>query len=556
VRRASQVAIISLLAVGIAAGILLIAVGITILSKSKESSYKGAIEWEVHELDTYKEIEIKTALADYIFSTEGGVLKSVFLYFAPYGTQPAELISDTTTDAKNMARTYLEGAIFPFRLYLGQEEDKKIYDFSIEEEEDRSRLVLRFTREADGLRIIKAFTIHNDPSYTLDLELSLANAGSADIILEEGLRMLLGVGIGKEKDKGEARYLFDGERSGDILDPASYKRFDGLGFISRQFALFLKNEGKWNEVLHPFAQLDERGRKVLGIKSDKIALSAGQGKFYKFTLYAGRLKYTLLERSGIEKIMDVGFFSQFLIPVVRFLDWLYKVTGNYGWAIILFTLVTRIILFPLMRQQYYSMARMYKLQPKLAKLRERYPSLGELRRLYPKMDSSELQRRARENREKLNQKMMELYRKEKINPLGGCLPMLIQLPILIILWQAIMYSAEQIHLSPSFLWMKDLSQRDPYYIIVILNVIVMILQSKLTPTTGGAQSQILIWAMPLFMAFLLRDFPAGLWLYWFLTTLVQVLQQLFVNWEMRRKGELLPAQAKVKELAADGENDE
>lgn len=551
--RASQVAIISLLAIGITASILLLAIGIT-LNLNKESN-KGAIEWKVHELDTYKEIEIKTALADYIFSTEGGILKSVFLYFAPYGTQAAELISDTATDVKSMARTYLEGAVFPFQLYLDKEEDKESYDFAVEEGENRSRLVLKFTREADGLRVTKVFIINNDPSYTLDSELSLVNVGSSEVILEEGLRMLLGAGVGKDKDKDEARYLFDGERSGDILDPVSYKRFDGLGFVSRQFALFLKNESGEN-VVRPLAQLDERGRKALGIKSDKIALSAGQERSYKFTLYAGRLKYTLLERSGIEKIMDVSFFSQFLIPVVKFLDWLYKVTGNYGWAIILFTLVTRIILFPLMRQQYYSMARMYKLQPKLAKLRERYPSLGELRRLYPKMDGSELQRRARENREKLNKKMMELYRKEKINPLGGCLPMLIQLPILIILWQAIMYSAEQIHLSPGFLWMPDLSQRDPYYIIVILNVIVMILQSKLTPMTGGTQSQILMWAMPLFMAFLLRDFPAGLWLYWFLTTLVQVLQQLFVNWEMRRKGELLPKEAKVKELVGEGESDE
>jgi len=119
-----------------------------------------------------------------------------------------------------------------------------------------------------------------------------------------------------------------------------------------------------------------------------------------------------------------------MIPVIQFLGMLYRATGNYGWAIILFTILTRVVLFPLMRKQYHSMAKMQKIQPKLKRIQERF----------------------KDDRQLMQQKMMELYRKEGVNPMGGCLPMLVQLPILILIWRAILHSGELIHLSPGFLW--------------------------------------------------------------------------------------------------------
>jgi len=414
-------------------------------------------------------------------------------------------------------------------LSLGSLNEKEPYEFEVTQTEQPKKLVLSFSKQLDGLTIEKRFTIHNDPYYAVDLELSLKNGSDSQIALEDGFRVVLGNGVGAT-GQWEMRYLFDGQRSAVMLGPESYRRFDGVGFVSRDLVLFLKNE---SPEIRPF----EAAQRAVGVKAERIVLAPGETKSFRFTLYAGRHKYLLLEHAGLEKIENLSFYNQLLVPMIRSLDWLYEKTRNYAWAIIIFTLITRIVLFPFMRKQFYSMAKMHQLRDKIEKLQQRYPNLIKLRQLHPKMSESELRQRARENQQAMHQKLMELYKKEGINPLSGCLPMLIQFPILIILWRAIMYSAERIHLSPGFLWMPDLSLSDPYYIIVVLTVIFMVLQSKLTPTqgAGGLQGQLFVWGMPIFMGILLKDFPAGLWLYYFLTTALQVLQQLFINWEMSRK---------------------
>jgi len=499
--------------------VMILAVGLL----ATGGGYEGQLVVTTHEQEGYTEIEVRTGLVDYLFTTAGGELRSIFLHFAPYGLRQMELVPDTTTDPKTLARSYAEGASFPFALELpGIEapppgEAPSPYSYRILEQSPRQvKLELALSLEAPQLQIKKIFTIRDEPYYTVDMELILGNPGAAPLALPEGFILVLGPNIfqlGPEKFvEGEVRYLFDGRRTEAI--PSSYERFEGLGAVSGQAVVFLKLKDSAGE-LHPAVELDERGRLILGVKSEAIELAPGQERAYTFLLYAGRPKYTLLEHSGLGGLVDLGFFSRALIAVVRFLDWLYDLTGNYGWALILFTITVRIILFPLMRKQYYSIAKMQRLAPKIQQLQERY----------------------RKEREILQRKLMELYQKEGVNPLSGCLPLLIQFPILYILWRAILYSSERIHLSPGFLWMPDLSVADPYYIIVVLNVVVMILQTRLsTPATGGGQrpNWALVYGMPLFMGFLLRNFPAGMWLYWLLTTLFQIGQQWLINLELRR----------------------
>ncbi|MFQ6089921.1 MAG: YidC/Oxa1 family membrane protein insertase [Candidatus Bipolaricaulia bacterium] len=494
------------------------------------TDYKGQIPQPiVHQRGSYQDIEIRTELSDYIFSTENGELRSVFLHFAPYGLRKLELIADTTTDPSTLARNYAQGGTFPFEMELPGLEGPWDYRL-LEQAADRVRV--EFTKVIGDLKIQKIFTIRNDPSYTVDLELILSNGGAEQIPIED-FKLLLGTDQFRlspgEFVEGDVRYLFDGRRTEAV--PPSYEYFEGLGAVTKAAVLFLKNRSPgWA----PSISLDERGRKILGASSGSLKLYPGEDRGFNFTLYAGRPKWALLQQSGIERILDVGAFSQALIAVVKFLDWLYAITGNYGWVIILFTIAVRIILFLLMRKQYYSIARMQRLQPKIQQLQQRY----------------------KRDREILQKKMMELYRKEGVNPLSGCLPMLIQFPILYVLWRAILYSAERIHLSPGFLWMSDLSVADPYYIIVILNVIAMILQSKLsTPTTtsgGQRPNWALVYGMPLFMGFLLRNFPAGMWLYWFFTTIFQVGQQWLINLEI---GRLEPA-APAPEVGSSGSEEE
>jgi len=507
---------------------LVLSVLFVITESGTATNYHGRLQVFEHQYQqdgqTYTEIEVRTGLTDYIFSTRDGSIRSVFLYFAPYGLRPAELIADTTTTVTapgQFTREYAADGIYPFALVDATGTSIGPYSYRILDQTRQSTRI-RFTATTSaGLRIEKTFTIRDDPFYTVELELKISGGintpGASQDNNGNDLEMLLGTDrfpvASGQFVQGKIYYLIDGQRLEAI--PEKYKKFTGLGTVSRQLVLFLKDlAGK----SAPAVGLDKHGRPRLGVRLGLQPQAAENS--YRFLLYAGRAKYTLLQHSGLGQLLTLSVWSRSLVGVVRLLDWLYALTGNYGWVIILFTLMVRVLLFPLMRKQYYSIAKMQRLQPKIQQLQKRY----------------------KQDKEILQRKMMELYQKEGINPFSGCLPMLIQLPILWLLWRAILYSAEQIHLSPGFLWMSDLSVADPYYIIVVLNVVAMIFQTLLsTPATTSAegkpkQNWALILGMPLFMGYLLRNFPAGMCLYWLLTTLFQIGQQWLINAELRKLG--------------------
>lgn len=462
------------------------------------------LSYRVIEQEGYKEIEVTTALASYLFSEDGGALKSVFLSFAPYGSKVVELVSGTETNPTSMSRKYNADILFPFSMQAGEETAVETYTSYIDRLSP-DEIAVEFRGEADDLTIIKRFVIYNDPYYTIDLTVTVENQTSETV----SLRMTMGDYTPTEKGRSLV-YQFDDIPSSSILQKGSYASFDGLGLMEKATVFFLKADSA--SGVNPFVKRTPSGNRQFGVE-----LSALQGTTsYSFSLYGGRRRYLLMEHSGLGKLDDPGTAARMMIPVIQFLDILYRYTGNYGWAIILFTLITRVLLFPLMRKQYHSMAKMQKMQPRMKKIQERF----------------------KDDRQLVQKKLMELYKKEGVNPMGGCLPMFVQLPILILLWRAILYSGEQIHLSPGFLWLSDLSLRDPYFILVILTTAVMILQQKLmTPMTTGdtkGSQKYMGYFMPVMMAFFLYNFPAGMWLYYLLTTLLQVGQQYFVNWEMAK----------------------
>ncbi len=448
-----------------------------------------------------RQIDVTTGLSNYVFSENEGALRSDFLSFAPYGSSIAELVPGTKTDAKTLTRQYVADTVFPFSI---QTQGKSVFA-GFTPTIDRPSpdvLVITFTGQVDGATVTKRFTIHNGPYYTVDLALSVDNPSPQAVALQ------MAVGDYLPSSKGPSLvYLFDDTPGEALLAKGSYTSFGGLGLMDKATVLFLKVD---QAAVNPFVDRLPSGNQLFG-----VSLDAPPGKStYTFTLYGGRRRYLLMAHSGLGKLDNPGSGARMIIPVVQFLNLLYRYTGNYGWAIILFTLLTRLVLFPLMRKQYHSMAKMQRLQPRMKKIQERFKS----------------------DRQLMQQKLMELYRKEGVNPMGGCLPMLIQLPILILLWKAILYSAEQIHFSPGFLWIHDLSLRDPYFILVILTTAVTMLQQRLmTPVTSGegASSQKYMgYLFPLLMALFLYNFPAGLWLYYLLTTVAQVAQQLIVNREL------------------------
>lgn len=487
--------------------VLLSTVGLT-WGAERELTYR------VIQKEDHKEIEVTTALASYVFSEDGGVLKSLFLHFASYGSAVTELVPGTKTDRKSLERQYVARTRFPFALAgEGLEGSFVLSEPYLPSPEE---LVVEFRGQLGDLAVTKRFTVHNDPYYTINVGIAIDSSS----VEERSVRLSLGDYLPKEKGPSLV-YQFDGDSTSDILAESSYASFDGLGLMDKATVFFLKANSA--PSTSPFVERTPAGNRHFGVT---LTASAQGVTSYTFSLYGGRRRFLLMDAVGLGKLDEPGTGARLMIPVIQFLEMLYRATGNYGWAIILLTLLLRVVLFPLMRKQYHSMAKMQKLAPKMQQIRQRF----------------------KDDRQLQQQKLMELYKKEGVNPMGGCLPMVIQLPILILLWKAILYSSEQIHLSPGFLWLSDLSLRDPYFILVVLTTLVMILQTRLmTPVTAGEASgsqKYMGYIFPLFMAVFLYNFPAGLWLYYFLTTVLQVGQQYFVNWELARaEGGTVPVQA-------------
>ncbi|KUK27566.1 MAG: Membrane protein insertase YidC [Acetothermia bacterium 64_32] len=442
-------------------------------------------------------LEVEGSLVRYRFSQLGGTLESAFIHFSSYRSQAVDAVPGWTGSGED--RALAPGVSLPFEVWQGDARaDEGAYRLELDQPDENTASV-SLVREG----VLKEFTVRTDALYTLEVRLRLSGDGDA-------VRVVLGH---RPSGKGapDLLFLYDGKSYSSPLPPDSASRLEGLGLVGGEVVYFLRLDEA--QGFSPFMGMNDAGQPVFGLEVQALAGEA----VLKGVLYTGRNRYVLLEKAGLAGLTELGLFSRFLVLVMRFFEWLYNLTGNYGWAIILFTLITRVVLYPLMRNQLRSMAKMQRLAPKIKKLQERY----------------------KDDRETLQKQMMELYRQERVNPLGGCFPMLLQFPILILLWQAILYSAEQIHLSPGFLWIGDLSQPDPYYVLVILTTGVMLLQQWLTqrrmPEQGGGGSQAIGWLFPVIMAVLFMSFPAGLWLYWLLTTVIQMGQQLVVDWEMARE---------------------
>jgi len=206
--------------------------------------------------------------------------------------------------------------------------------------------------------------------------------------------------------------------------------------------------------------------------------------------------------------VDYGILWFLSGPIFLVLSFLHRVIGNWGWAIVIVTLLIKLLFYPLSEKSYKSMASMRRLTPKLTALKERYG----------------------DNKQELTKATMELYRKEKVNPIGSCLPMVIQIPVFIALYWVLIESVE-LRQAPWILWIHDLSVADPYYVMPILMGITMFIQQKLSPPPPDPTQAKLMMLMPLFFTFLFARFAAGLVLYWLANNTLSIIQQ----WHVMRK---------------------
>ncbi|MFL9813842.1 membrane protein insertase YidC [Stutzerimonas sp. VN223-3] len=259
---------------------------------------------------------------------------------------------------------------------------------------------------------------------------------------------------------------------------------------------------------------DSQGNYIIGFTGPAISVAPGSQGEAAATLYAGPKSQDQLEElsPGLRLTVDYGILWFIAQPIFWLLQNIHALLGNWGWSIIALTVIIKLAFFPLSAASYKSMARMRAVSPKMQALKEQFG----------------------DDRQKMSQAMMELYKKEKINPLGGCLPILVQMPVFLALYWVLLESVEM-RQAPWMFWITDLSIKDPFFILPIIMGLTMFVQQQLNPTPPDPMQAKVMKLLPIIFTFFFLWFPAGLVLYWVVNNCLSIAQQWYITRKIERQ---------------------
>ncbi|HPP98584.1 MAG TPA: membrane protein insertase YidC [Ottowia sp.] len=464
-------------------------------------------------------VEVSTDVLKLVFDTEGGsIVRSEFRKFDETGHpgQPFVLLDDSA------ARTYqaqsgLIGGAFPTH--------KTAMRFSGERTlaDGANELVLRFeSPEQGGVRLVKTYTLKRG-DYVARVRHEVVNAGGEPVSPQLYVQL---VRDGNPAPGGTSFYS-------TFTGPAFYtdaKKFQKVEFadIDKGKAEFVTQapDGWVAMVQHYFASAwllppgmahDNFARKLdnalyaAGMIAPMGAIAPGASQAVETRLFIGPQDEKVLEgiAPGLELVKDYGYFTILAKPLYWLLDKLHGVLGNWGWAIVALVVLLKIAFYWLNAKAYASMAKMKSINPRIQEMRERL----------------------KDSPQQMQQEMMRIYREEKVNPMGGCLPIMIQIPVFIALYWVLLSSVEMRN-APWILWIKDLSTPDPYYILPLLMTVTSMLQTALNPAPPDPMQAKMMWIMPLVFSVMFFLFPAGLVLYWVTNNILTIAQQWVINTRM------------------------
>lgn len=395
--------------------------------------------------------------------------------------------------------------------------------FTLAEGQDELRIPM--TYQANGIDYTKTFILKRG-SYAVDVVFDVANHSGSEAtlgmyahlrqnLLDSGGNLAMPTyrgGAYSTSDVRYKKYSFDDMKDRNLSAPNDVT-VNWVAMIQHYFA------SAWIPRDEPQAQLYSRVINNLGdmgIRTPNKTIANGDKAEFEATLWVGpKLQDQMAATApNLDLVVDYGWLWFIAKPLHWLLSVIQNFVGNWGVAIICLTFIVRGAMYPLTKAQYTSMAKMRMLQPKLQAMRER---IGD-------------------DRQRMSQEMMELYKKEKVNPLGGCLPILLQMPIFIALYWALMESVELRH-SPFFGWIHDLSAQDPYYILPLLMGASMFVIQKMSPTTiTDPMQQKIMTFMPVMFTFFFLWFPSGLVLYWLVSNIVTLIQQTLIYKALEKKG--------------------
>jgi len=372
---------------------------------------------------------------------------------------------------------------------------------------------------ANGIKVDKVFTFRKD-SYVVDVTYEIHNGSTARIephsyfqLVRNG-RPPIGDSYFISTYTGPAVYT-DKEKFQKIAfseieeNKASYPKQSNDGWVAMIQLYFL---GAWlpanDQPREYYAKKLGDDLYNVGVVLPVGSIEPGITKKITVPLYAGPQEQDHLSKvaPGLDLVVDYGILTVISAPLFWVLAWLNKLVQNWGVAIILLTVLIKLVFYPLSAKSYRSMAQMRVLGPKLQKLKEQYG----------------------DDRQRMHTAMMELYKTEKVNPLGGCLPVVVQIPVFIALYWALLNSVEM-RQAPFMLWINDLSSPDPYYILPIVMGVTMIIQTKLNPTPPDPIQAKVMMIMPVAFSVFFFFFPAGLVLYWVVNNVLSIAQQWYVT---------------------------
>jgi len=407
------------------------------------------------------------------------------------------------------------------------------------------RVDLRLTATAaNGDKVTKVITFHRG-NYIIETAFDVTNNTSAPESPEAYFQLMrdtkqavpshsgfmggpaayVGPVVYNDKDKFKKVEFseIDKEAADPSRKPAYTKQADNgwIGMIEHYFVVaWLPPQDK--PVARQFYTTRlENGLYTAGVRYDGVAIAPGQTGEIKGSLYVGPQDQDSLAKlaPGLDLVVDYGIFTIIAAPLFWLLKWLHSLIGNWGWAIIVMTILIKSAFYPLNHASARSMAKMKIVAPKMKALQEQYAG----------------------DKQQLQGKMMELYRQEKINPLGGCLPILVQIPVFIALYWVLLSAVELRH-APWIGWIQDLSAPDPWFVLPIVYAVTAYLQVKLSPTpvTDPVQAKVMQF-MPIAFSVMFLFFPAGLVLYWLINNCIQIFQQWHMNRVITKEQALLAA---------------
>jgi YidC/Oxa1 family membrane protein insertase len=383
---------------------------------------------------------------------------------------------------------------------------------------DKASVVL--VAESGGVKLTRTYSL-NRGSYVLDVKDEVTNVGTASI----SPFIYMQLARDTHKLPGESQFYSTYTGPAIYTEQGKFQKVD-FGDIEKKKTDYVKSasDGWAGIIQHYFVtawipsekvsrdfytnKIEERSLYTVGMKQPIKELAAGASVNLDTRLYVGPQDQQAMAKvaPGLDLTVDYGWLTAVAKPIFSLMQYLHGLVGNWGWAIVLLTIVIKTIFFPLQAASYKSMARMKAVTPKMTALRERF----------------------KDDRVKLNQGMMELYKTEKINPLGGCLPVVVQIPVFIALYWVLLASVEMRN-APWVLWIKDLAAPDPWFILPLLMAGTMFIQMRLNPTPPDPIQARMMQIMPIVFSVMFFFFPAGLVLYWLVNNMYSIAQQWYIT---------------------------